>query len=207
MIHHEVRVRRSAERLPRDQQLAWKLAELARMPAIGADTAELVAARVIDNAGVALAAINRKPVAAARAMALANPRKNGASLFGLGPDVTVAAEWAAWANATAVRELDFHDTFLAADYAHPGDSIASRTSALRRSWVSAASSTCRRRWSIRPSTRPCTSPSPRGSRARARSAAGRPSSLASRASSRSRRSTAPCAARRARARSTRARTP
>ncbi len=124
MIHHEVRVRRSAERLPRDRQLAWKLAELARMPAIGADTAELVAARVIDNAGVALAAINRKPVAAARAMALANPRKNGASLFGLGPDVTVAAEWAAWANATAVRELDFHDTFLAADYAHPGDSIA-----------------------------------------------------------------------------------
>ena len=29
----------------------------------------------------------------------------------------------AWANGTAVRELDFHDTFLAADYAHPADSI------------------------------------------------------------------------------------
>ena len=24
---------------------------------------------------------------------------------------------------TAVRELDFHDTFLAADYSHPGDNI------------------------------------------------------------------------------------
>lgn len=124
MIRHEVRVHPSAARLPREQQLAWKLAELARVPAIDPDTAELVAARVIDNAGVALAAINRKPVAAARAMALANPRPSGATLFGLGPDLTVPAEWAAWANATAVRELDFHDTFLAADYAHPGDNIA-----------------------------------------------------------------------------------
>ena len=59
-----------------------------------------------------------------RAMALAHPRKGGASLYGLGPAVRVDAEWAAWANATAVRELDFHDTFLAADYAHPGDCIA-----------------------------------------------------------------------------------
>jgi 2-methylcitrate dehydratase len=32
-------------------------------------------------------------------------------------------EWAAWANGVAVRELDFHDTFLAAEYAHPGDNI------------------------------------------------------------------------------------
>ncbi len=124
MIRHEVRVHPSAERLPRENQLAWKLAEMAHLPQIRRETAELVTARIIDNAGVALAAINRKPVAAARAMALANPRRNGATLFGLAPDVTVAAEWAAWANATAVRELDFHDTFLAADYAHPGDSIA-----------------------------------------------------------------------------------
>ena len=35
----------------------------------------------------------------------------------------VSPEWAAWANGVAVRELDFHDTFLAADYAHPGDNI------------------------------------------------------------------------------------
>src|ERR1700674_2305553 len=32
-------------------------------------------------------------------------------------------EWAAWANGTAVRELDMHDTFLATDYSHPGDNI------------------------------------------------------------------------------------
>lgn len=123
MITHEVKVHPSTERLPREEQLAWKLAELATLPDIDADTAELAAARIVDNAAVALAAINRTPVAAARAMALANPRAGGATLFGLN-GVAVAAEWAAWANATAVRELDFHDTFLAADYAHPGDSIA-----------------------------------------------------------------------------------
>ena len=32
-------------------------------------------------------------------------------------------EWAAWANGVAVRELDYHDTFLAAEYSHPGDNI------------------------------------------------------------------------------------
>ena len=41
-----------------------------------------------------------------------------------GVDGSYAAEWAAWANAVAVRELDYHDTFLAADYSHPGDNIA-----------------------------------------------------------------------------------
>jgi 2-methylcitrate dehydratase len=56
-------------------------------------------------------------------MALAHPRPAGATLIGLPPETTVHAEWAAWANGTAVRELDFHDTFLAADYAHPADSI------------------------------------------------------------------------------------
>lgn len=35
----------------------------------------------------------------------------GATVFGT--DARVSPEWAAWANGTAVRELDFHDTFLA----------------------------------------------------------------------------------------------
>ena len=83
----------------------------------------MVRCRVVDNAAVALTAINRQPAASARAMALAHPRPNGATLFGLAPEITVHAEWAAWANATAVRELDFHDTFLAKDFGHPGDNI------------------------------------------------------------------------------------
>ncbi len=43
--------------------------------------------------------------------------------IGCAPALRVHAEWAAWANGTAVRELDFHDTFLAAEYSHPGDNI------------------------------------------------------------------------------------
>lgn len=125
MITHEVRVHPSADELPRDRQLAWHIARFATTSSpLDADVVEMIACRIVDNAAVALAAINRPPVAAARAMALAHPRAQGATLFGLNPATRVDAEWAAWANATAVRELDFHDTFLAADYAHPGDSIA-----------------------------------------------------------------------------------
>src|SRR5699024_4289813 len=70
---------------------------------------------------------NRRPPAAARAQALAhlhNPHSShspGAAVWGTGG--TVSPEWAAWANGVAVRELDFHDTFLAAEYSHPGDNI------------------------------------------------------------------------------------
>ena len=83
----------------------------------------MVINRIIDNASVAIASYNRKPVSSARQMALAHPRKNGANVFGLNPKIKVDCEWAAWANGTAVRELDYHDTFLAADYSHPGDNI------------------------------------------------------------------------------------
>ena len=44
-------------------------------------------------------------------------------MFGLTRSQRISPEWAAWANGVAVRELDFHDTFLAADYSHPGDNI------------------------------------------------------------------------------------
>ena len=125
MIAHRVGVHPSSTRLPREQQLAWKLAQLAANQAPLCDAAlEVARCRVVDNAAVALAAINRAPVAAARAQALAHPRAGGATLYGLGQDTRVHAQWAAWANAVAVRELDFHDTFLAEEFGHPGDSIA-----------------------------------------------------------------------------------
>ena len=92
--------------------------------AVETDVAEMIINRIIDNAGVAVAAINRGPVATARAPRLyCTHGMGGATVFGLPPATKVHAEWAAWANGTAVRELDFHDTFLAADYSHPGDNI------------------------------------------------------------------------------------
>ncbi|MGV8955157.1 MAG: MmgE/PrpD family protein, partial [Cypionkella sp.] len=125
MNKHTVQVYPSAANLPREQQLAWHIASFAAdCGLLDADVVDMIACRIVDNASVGLAAINRAPVAAARAMALAHPRKAGATLYGLPAGTRVDAEWAAWANATAVRELDFHDTFLAADYAHPGDAIS-----------------------------------------------------------------------------------
>ena len=124
MIDHEVRVHPERERLARDRQLAWKIAAVAADPVeVEPAVADMIVNRVIDNASVAIAAINRHPVTSARAQALAHPRTDGATVFGHGPGVRVHAEWAAWANGTAVRELDYHDTFLAADYSHPGDNI------------------------------------------------------------------------------------
>ncbi|MEM5500370.1 MmgE/PrpD family protein [Ahrensia kielensis] len=124
MIDHHVHATPSKDKLPRSQQLAWKMAELAADPvAVDDEVIEMVINRIIDNASVAIASLNRGPIKSARAMALAHRREGGATLFGAGANVTVCAEWAAWANGTAVRELDYHDTFLAADYAHPGDNI------------------------------------------------------------------------------------
>jgi 2-methylcitrate dehydratase len=124
MIKHRVKVYPSKVPLPKTEQLAWKIAEVASQPAsIDADVAAMVINRLIDNAAVAIAAINRAPVANARSQALAHPRAGGAALFGVSSEQRFAAEWAAWANGVAVRELDMHDTFLAADYSHPADNI------------------------------------------------------------------------------------
>tara|TARA_B100000886_G_scaffold286059_1_gene210576 strand:+ start:971 stop:2473 length:1503 start_codon:yes stop_codon:yes gene_type:complete len=119
-----VKVHPSKANLKKKDQLAWKIAEIASDKAkLNKEAVEMVINRIIDNASVAIASFNRKPVISARQMALAHTRKNGANVFGLGSKVKVDCEWAAWANGTAVRELDFHDTFLAADYSHPGDNI------------------------------------------------------------------------------------
>jgi 2-methylcitrate dehydratase len=124
MISHDVRVHPSKDDLPRSDQLAWKIAAVAadKVP-VEKDVTSMIINRIIDNASVAIAAINRRPVVSARDMALGHPRKDGATVFGAAATKRVSPEWAAWANGTAVRELDMHDTFLAADYSHPGDNI------------------------------------------------------------------------------------
>ncbi len=90
--------------------------------AVPADTEEMVINRIIDNAAVSAASVIRRPVTVARTQALAHrTARGGARVFGV--PGSVSPEWAAWANGVAVRELDFHDTFLAAEYSHPGDNI------------------------------------------------------------------------------------
>jgi 2-methylcitrate dehydratase len=140
---HPVRMYKSDEPLPREQQLAWKIAEVAAdRVAVTPEVADMVINRIIDNAAVATASLTRAPAIAARAQAqdrvqagastgsatgastssaTASSSATGATVFGI--PGRFQPEWAAWANGVAVRELDYHDTFLAAEYSHPGDNI------------------------------------------------------------------------------------
>ncbi|NRD27300.1 MmgE/PrpD family protein [Frigoribacterium sp. VKM Ac-2836] len=127
LVVHTVRVHRSDEPLAREDELAWRLAVLATDHApVDDDVTEMVINRLIDNAAVSAASLLRAPVAVARDQALAHPPTSGgagAQVTGVAPEHPVSPEWAAWSNGVAVRELDFHDTFLAAEYSHPGDNI------------------------------------------------------------------------------------
>lgn len=124
LIDHEVRTYRSDERLARDQQLAWKIADVALDPVdVDDDVTEMIINRFIDNAAVAAASLTRAPVAAARSQATRHPLAPGSTVLGESGRRRVSPEWATWANGVAVRELDFHDTYLAAEYSHPGDNI------------------------------------------------------------------------------------
>jgi 2-methylcitrate dehydratase len=122
MLIHSVRTHRSADDFPITEHLAYKIAQVAAdaVP-VPPDIEAMVINRIIDNAAVSAASVVRRPVTTAREQALVHPSAPGATVFGV--DGSYSAEWAAWANGVAVRELDYHDTFLAAEYSHPGDNI------------------------------------------------------------------------------------
>lgn len=120
-----VRVYASDENLAREDQLAWKIATVASENiAATPEVTDMVINRVIDNASVATASLRRGPVVSARSQAAAHPiSRGGRGSTVFGTTLPTSPEWAAWANGVAVRELDYHDTFLAAEYSHPGDNI------------------------------------------------------------------------------------
>lgn len=114
--------------------MAYKIAQVAADPVdVDPEVADMVCNRIIDNAAVSAASMVRRPVTVARHQALAHPVRHGAKVFGV--EGSYSADWAAWANGVAARELDFHDTFLAADYSHPADNIP-------HWWRSPSSSAC-----------------------------------------------------------------
>ena len=124
MILHELRTYASEESLARKDQLAWKLAEVAGDPVdVEDDVVEMVINRFIDDFAVASASLLRPPVSSARDQATRHGAVPGAAIWGAPLEQRVSPEWAASANGVAVRELDFHDTYLAAEYAHPGDNL------------------------------------------------------------------------------------
>ena len=83
MLLHTVKVYPSKINLPKKKQLAWKIAEIASDNAkLNKDAIEMVINRIIDNASVAIASLNRKAVISSREMALRHPKKYGATIFG-----------------------------------------------------------------------------------------------------------------------------
>ena len=84
MIIHKVKVYPSKIKLNKKNQLAWKIAEIASDNAkLDNHAIDMVINRIIDNASVAIASLNRKPVISSREMALKHTRKSGATLFGV----------------------------------------------------------------------------------------------------------------------------
>ena len=66
----KVKVHPSKSYLKKEDQLAWKIAEIASDKAkLDKDAVDMVINRIIDNASVAIASFNRSPVISARAMA------------------------------------------------------------------------------------------------------------------------------------------
>jgi 2-methylcitrate dehydratase len=77
--------------------------------------------RVIDSIGCALGAWDAEPCAIARRVASRFGAANGATLWGT--DHRAPPDWAAFANGCLVRYLDFNDTYLSKEPAHPSDNI------------------------------------------------------------------------------------
>ena len=77
--------------------------------------------RVLDSLGCALGAWNSKPCRIARELAQSIRLSTGATIWGTGhktlPDL------ATFANGSFVRYLDFNDTYLSKEPAHPSDNI------------------------------------------------------------------------------------
>ena len=71
MIIHKVKVYPSKKDCPKKKQLAWKIAEIASDNSrLDSNAIEMVINRIIDNASVAIASLNRKPVISSTEMAL-----------------------------------------------------------------------------------------------------------------------------------------
>jgi 2-methylcitrate dehydratase len=86
------------------------------------DVVHEVERRLLDTIGVAVAGFDEAAPIAARAVAIEEPRPQGAVVWGTRERAPGAL--AGFANATAVRCLDYNDTYLSREPLHPSDAIA-----------------------------------------------------------------------------------
>lgn len=83
--------------------------------------------RLIDSVGVAFAAYDCPPGVAARALCRRTRAEPGATPFG--GRSAVAPDLATFHNGVLIRYLDFNDTYLSLEPAHPSDNIAAALAA------------------------------------------------------------------------------
>ncbi|HKQ49370.1 MAG TPA: MmgE/PrpD family protein [Phycisphaerae bacterium] len=79
--------------------------------------------RFIDSLGTALGAYRSKPATIARQTALGVPAARGGSVV-VGTKHRTTPDLAAFANGAHIRYLDYNDTYLSKEPAHPSDNIA-----------------------------------------------------------------------------------
>src|SRR5947207_7472807 len=104
--------------------LAEQLAEYAvglKFDELPAPVVHEVKRRVIDSIGCALGAWEAEPCVIARRVASRFSAERGATL--LGTTHRAPSDWTVFANGCLVRYLDFNDTYLSKEPAHPSDNI------------------------------------------------------------------------------------
>jgi len=124
---HTVKFHPEKSLLKKEDQLAWKIAQLAfdtKDEDLDAEVVDMVKNRIIDNAAISIAALNETAVTVARDKALATAGTGRATIYGMPKTALFGPREAAFANAVAVRFRDQDDTYLAAEYSHPDDNIS-----------------------------------------------------------------------------------
>src|SRR5438132_660997 len=106
------------------QPLANRLAEYAcqlRFEDLPAPEVHEANRRFIDSFGTAVGAMDADAYAIAKRCALRVQSQPGAGLLGGGRS---SAEWATFVNGLLIRYLDYNDTYLSLEPAHPSDNLA-----------------------------------------------------------------------------------
>jgi 2-methylcitrate dehydratase len=104
--------------------LANRLAEYAvklRFEDLPAAAVHEAKRRFVDSIATAVGAMDADAYAIARRCALRVRSEPGASLFGGGAS---SVEWATFVNGLLIRYLDYNDTYLSLEPAHPSDNLA-----------------------------------------------------------------------------------
>src|SRR6059058_5799066 len=103
-----------------------RYAERLRFEDLPANVVHETKRRFIDSLATAVGAMDSDAFAIAKRCALRVQSDRGAGLFGGGRS---SPEWATFVNGLLIRYLDFNDTYLSLEPAHPSDNLAAVLSA------------------------------------------------------------------------------